>query len=414
MAGNSRADCRHIRSRRGGRLRATTIATAIAVTTTIAFPQTAAAGPSVALVIGYCPTDFTGGGAVVNVDVGSGAWSVVGKFKWPAAVFGCPIESDPTFAVERGTGVVALDFTEDFGLVVEVAYGNATVTRSVTPKDAFFTGFINMVYNPVSVDLVGLSGTVTQSGWCSDGCFQLGGLSLADGTYHAAANVPFKAAMDDTHYVTPDGATLYVQASYDLRPPAQWCVPGKDAATCTLALNTTSGALLAAVGPNAFSVDDVCREDEWRTNTGTGGGGVGAPTPATVLAMVEGGFAAQCSVRGDYAIVMDALPAANASLVACLARNATIDEAAWESTFISLSGGGCTSGVPAPGACAWVTASGDADTGAPQLLVYDAASGDVTLDTALPGLAAALGAASGLFDVWALIGLPDTLSASAA
>lgn len=39
--------------------------------------------------------------------------------------------------------------------------------------------------------------------------------------YTALQNVPFKAAMDDTHYLDEDANIFYVQASYDLRPEGE-------------------------------------------------------------------------------------------------------------------------------------------------------------------------------------------------
>lgn len=48
------------------------------------------------------------------------------------------------------------------------------------------------------------------------------------------------------------------------------------------------------------------------------------------------------------------------------------------------------------------TGSGDTETGAPQLLVFNSRSGNVVLDTKLPGLAAALKTFDGMFLVWSV------------
>jgi hypothetical protein len=38
------------------------------------------------LVVAYCPTYFTGGGALVSVDTTTGKWAIDKTFKWPSAV----------------------------------------------------------------------------------------------------------------------------------------------------------------------------------------------------------------------------------------------------------------------------------------------------------------------------------------
>ncbi len=49
--------------------------------------------------------------------------------------------------------------------------------------------------------------------------------------------------MDDTHYF--DGSDYWIQASYDLRPPAQWCGQN-DSSLCLLNVNPSTGALVSA------------------------------------------------------------------------------------------------------------------------------------------------------------------------
>lgn len=38
------------------------------------------------LVVAYCPTYFTGGGAIVSVDTTTGKWAIDTTFKWPSEV----------------------------------------------------------------------------------------------------------------------------------------------------------------------------------------------------------------------------------------------------------------------------------------------------------------------------------------
>lgn len=38
------------------------------------------------LVVAYCPTYFTGGGAIVSIDTTTGKWNIETKFKWPSQV----------------------------------------------------------------------------------------------------------------------------------------------------------------------------------------------------------------------------------------------------------------------------------------------------------------------------------------
>lgn len=80
---------------------------------------TAAEGQdSLLLTVAYCPDAFTGAGATVRVDPASGAWTIVSKFFWPDAIFGCIADYDPDVVADRATSRFLLDFTEDFGLLV--------------------------------------------------------------------------------------------------------------------------------------------------------------------------------------------------------------------------------------------------------------------------------------------------------
>lgn len=342
----------------------------------------AAGGPFADLLVAYCPTDTTGAGAIVRVDASSGATSIVGTFAWPSTIFGCVLDYDPTYAVDPSRpGVIALDFTDEFGFFIELDSQSAKVARTVTPSDPFFVGYTNMAYRGQNT-LVGLTPTVTQSGYCSDGCFQLGSLDLRSHKYAAATTIPFKAAMDDTHTVV--GNTFFVQASYDLRDPSQWCVPGHDAATCMLGVDIPTGKLLSAVGPTDYRVDDFA--DGTNVNSRSGDGA----TDTTLLAVLEGASQMGCNAtEGEFALGRVTLPSGAATKVACVASTAVVHEAAWESAWLA-------------GNSLWLTASGNAEDQA-QLLVVDGATGAARINVDLDHVGKDLKAFDGLFEVWAII-----------
>ena len=88
------------------------------------------------------------------------------------------------------TKTAYFDFTEDTGLIVSVNMKTLHVAHS-TASDLFFMGFENFVYLPNNT-LKGVSGTVTESGLCDDGCFQFGVLKTLTGVYLPLENVLFK------------------------------------------------------------------------------------------------------------------------------------------------------------------------------------------------------------------------------
>ena len=51
------------------------------------------------------------------------------------------------------------------------------VTHQATPSDPFFTGFLNFAYTEkgaLDKEIKGITATVTESGYCDDGCIQYG------------------------------------------------------------------------------------------------------------------------------------------------------------------------------------------------------------------------------------------------
>ena len=55
---------------------------------------------AVYLTTAFCPTPFTGMGAVVKVNASSGTWHITGKFALPHSSIGCPLIEQPRFSNE--------------------------------------------------------------------------------------------------------------------------------------------------------------------------------------------------------------------------------------------------------------------------------------------------------------------------
>jgi len=322
------------------------------------------------LTIAYCPGNFNGAGAIVEVNPTNGAWTIIGKFTWGQATFGCDILYDPIITLDRTTGLLYMDFTEDAGYIVTLDIQKAKVVRGVNSGDIWFTGFENMGYRDDTSLLQGISMTVTENGFCFDGCIQFGQLTPTNGKYKSTQNLPFKAIMDDSHYLDTTSNTYYVQASYDLR--AKPCAPAQSD-ECMLAIDTTTGSLTSAIWTN-YTVYKYAQQTDSSGN---------------ILAWVYG-FEGQCkNPYDDYAFATVNLPTAKATLLKCIQHNIIVVMDEWISSFSNDD-------------TLFATGSGDAESGVPQLLVFDVATGQATVNTTLPGLDKALGANMGLFDIWSV------------
>jgi len=303
------------------------------------------------------------------VDPATGAWSIVGQFNWPEEIFGCPILYDPTITFDRASGNLYLDFTDDFGLIITLNVPKAHVVRTVEPSDPFFVGFVTMAYQPTGGNLVGLQPHVEESGFCSDGCFQLGLLSPVTGGYLGLLDVPFKAMMDDSHYLDSDNHIFWVQASYDLR--TKTCGPA-DSSLCLLAINSRTGALINATYTPDFTVYKYAQQAEQRN----------------VFSWVFG-FVDTCQdPYNDFAFASVTLDAGTAKLVNCIQHNVTVHMDEWITSFSTDDS-------------LLATGSGDAEATA-QLLIFETATGKARINSNLTGLAQALHAAEGLFDIWSV------------
>lgn len=232
---------------------------------------------------------------------------------------------------------------------------------------------------------LGLTPTVTEDGYCSDGCFQFGAMALsASADYTALANIPFKAVLDDCNYVLgmsnsnsnakqgSSSGRYYVQASYDLRPPAQMCNPNDSTQQCLLEIDVASGQLLGSK-PMNVTVYKYARS-----------------TAPVVRAWMEGSDAL-CSdpynnfLFGDF----NTTSAQLTGDFACISHNSTIHMDEWVSSF-SLDNS------------VLATASGNAEGEDAQLLVFDSRSGQTLLNSDLSSLPQALGASQNLIWVWSV------------
>ena len=141
-------------------------------------PATAApASASVYLTVAYCPSVFSGEGAVVKVDPHTGNFEVVKKYAMPADMIGCPMNSDPNFFTDASKQTTYLSFSSDWGLLSSIELTNKrakpSVVKAKSKDGSIFDGFTNFALSQKDGgrSLKGLTPHVTESGFCSDGCF---------------------------------------------------------------------------------------------------------------------------------------------------------------------------------------------------------------------------------------------------
>jgi hypothetical protein len=315
-------------------------------------------------------------GAVVKVDPTSGAFSVMHKFEYPPAIFGCPLLYDPsvTHTDEGAKTRVLMDFTSSFGLLVEIGIASGSVLFHTAPQDPFFAGFVNFEFAAGASggrgQALGLAPTVTEGGVCSDGCFEWGDLAVPSGKFSRRAIVPFKAILDDAHFDDGKGS-FFVQGSYDLRGAAERCGGANNATECLLRIDKASGALESSTPTPSWT---AYKFSDARDSSGK------------VSAWVNG-FDAECrDPYNDWAFGWIDLDTAQATLRACISHNVTVHMDEWIGSF-------------SPDHSMFATASGDSEAPA-QLLVFDVAAGTTVLQSSLAGLAKELDAFENMFEVW--------------
>jgi hypothetical protein len=347
------------------------LATAAAATAT---PTPTPSASPARLVVSYCPTDFTNHGAIVDVDPLTGAWTIEAKFKFPSGVFGCSADYSPTYTFDPANpNMIWFDFTSQAGYFVgvDLVHGNSTVVNS---GGLFFTGFLDFDDFPADQTLRGITGTVTQSGYCSDACLGFGVQDVAkhDRRYKQLATLPFRETADDARYVDFRTGVLYFQAAYDLNNVG--CAP-LAYEQCLLAVNTTTGALLSAkYSPQQYQVFKY---------------GAGINDAGDIAAFMEG-FNSFCGVPSNGSAVAFGrinLNTATATPHACVPQSVVIDTDDWIASYNQHE-------------TILATASGNGEGDPPQFISFNVSTGQPLVNTQLTGLAKALGADMGLIFVW--------------
>lgn len=321
------------------------------------------ASPNVRLTVSYCPGLFAGLGAVVSVDPnGGGAFDIVqGGWKWPdSGGVGCPENEDPNM-LATSSGSMLLDFTTNFGFMVEVDAANSgNVTHAVTATSTnalAFDGFTSWAVQ--DGDFVGITPAASQHGFCSDGCFAYGTETWPAGVYTQQQLVPFKAAMTNVAFLDTSG-TYYFQGSYPL--VSKWACSETQSDECLVALDAGTGDIISSVGPNSYTVYSFHST---------------ASQDGTVLAFVFG-FEDKCKhPYNDFAFANVNLTSGEASFIACMDKSVSINTNPNVGNF-------------SPDGKLFATGSGNSETGEVQLIVLDTATGAKVLDSTLPGLKTAL------------------------
>jgi hypothetical protein len=333
----------------------------------------AATAPGVTLVLSFCTSVLDGKGAVVTVQ-SDASFKVIATFAWPAAVGNdCPsvVNDDVVSFIDESFAY--LDFSSQWGLVLKVDLRSGSIVSTVKPKSStIFDGFVEFdSFSPAI--LTGLAGHVEPKGhYCEDGCFSLGHMDLSTGEYRLAADVPYKSVMTASHLVDLRRGLFYTQASYPLTPDAS-CA-SDSAQLCFVTIDASSGQLLNATGPNAYVAYAYM------------------PLPAdkaTALVWAHdclstaAAAAARPRAAPDCNFAFLHVDIASSSIVANISRvpPAVVVHTTPEKSVFSADG------------AFLAQASGNAYTGALQLLVFDVATGEALVNSAIPGLKQALGVA---------------------
>ena len=186
------------------------------------------------LTLAYCPSAFSGEGAVVKVAPDTGAFSITRKFDLPDSSLGCPMLesvthlSDPQYRPQRRLGVrgrtVHWSWTSQWGRLTLIDLDSGRVAHRAKGTSAtgdIFDGFTSFAVGGADGKTnVGLSPHVTAYGFCSDGCMRLGHQDVMSGVFTGLLPLPFKAAQSDVSYYDADRGVYYQQGSYPLTPEA--------------------------------------------------------------------------------------------------------------------------------------------------------------------------------------------------
>ena len=225
-----------------------------------------------------------------------------------------------------------------------------------------------MEYISASSSLLGLTPNVEKNGLCDDGCFQFGSLSTSTGNYKGLHDIYFKAIMDNVHYLDRNNNIWYVQGSYDLNYSYP-CAP-RDSDECLISIDTTTGKMINAIGPNNYTVYAFTKNQTNLTN---------------VLSFVFG-FEDICKhPYNDYAFATVNLKTAAADLIVCIDKSLMVES----TEFTTFNADGSLFAV----------AVGDTET-TTQVLIIDSKTGNATVNTDLSGLGKKLPAYLDLYLIW--------------
>lgn len=305
----------------------------------------------------YCPTYFTGKGAIVEVDPNTGDWEIVHDFFWPSGISdSCPFLYSPIVHHDKQSGNLLLQFNEIWGLVMHLNLETGEILHQVEPDDIFFHGYVNYGFENQAA-LVGVTPTVTERGFCSNGCFGYGTMDPIYGNYTKHQEIPFKAALNMAHYHDVNKNSYYLQMSYDLRDE----ICGKSVSDqCLVELDTVTGSVKSTLGPMDYTPYKY--GDHYLDGNGT-------------VLTFSAGFKEECDHSSySYAFAKMNLKTLEAVPTGCFPDRFVIHEQPWISSFSSDHQ-------------LLATGSGNIYGHAPQVAVFDTNSGDVLIDSDLVGLA---------------------------
>ncbi len=341
----------------------------------------ATAAPGVTLVLSFCTSVFDGKGAVVTVQPDS-TFKVIATFAWPAAVGNdCPsvVNDDVVSFIDESFAY--LDFSSQWGLVLKVDLRSGSIVSAVKPKSStIFDGFVEFDSFSPAV-LTGLAGHVEPKGhYCDDGCFSLGHMDLSTGEYRLAADVPYKAVMTASHLVDLHRGMFFTQASYPLTPEASCASDATQ--LCFITIDASSGQVLNVTGPNAYVAYAYTPLPDQATALVWAHDCISTDAAAAAAAAARSRSAAPRTAP-DCNFAFLHVDIASSSIVANISRvpPAVVLHTTPEKSVFTADG------------AFLAQASGNAYTGALQLLVLDVATGQALVNSAIPGLKQALGVA---------------------
>ena len=338
----------------------------------VACAQSVAKG-SVKLVVGFCPSAFSGKGAVVSVGPTSPpSFDVVGEFSYPDGIDEeCLVLEDMTMTPSDQEKETFLSFSTHWGLLAAVNSSKGIMQHSAkghSLDEYLFDGFSSMHTAENSKSMIGLTPHVTEDGFCSDGCFRFGKQDIQDGGFVGLQGdgpggaLPFKAVMSQACHYDEKKGIYYAQGSYGLNSKA---LCDRDETTeCLYQINASDGKLLSSKKfPDGIVIYKYSSADS---------------SDGTTLAWVYG-FEDVCHNPYDsYAFVRLHLENGTvASKPVCIPKDVVVHEKPAMGAF-------------SPDEKYFALSSGNSEGTPLQFLVFDTQTGKAVVDSDLAGLKKAL------------------------